>query len=83
MASTPQEPREHLRQALDSLEVDREAKTGEKLLRFRDGLVASGDAHNRPVEAAQDRIINLLDTFTYESMAAVPAMRAYVERQQA
>ena len=65
-----------------SLDDDREAAIVKELLRLRDGLIESGDADSRPVEAARAHVINLVNNFFHERLAAVPTIREYIEARQ-
>jgi hypothetical protein len=63
------------------LEGDQEAEIVRLLLRLRDALSRQepGKALSAPAEAARAEVINLVNNFFYEKLAAVPSIKAYMD----
>ncbi len=49
-----------------------------QLLEVRDGITAEGGVDEQVVEAARDRLLNLVNNFFYEKMNALPELRDYM-----
>jgi hypothetical protein len=71
---------EHLILAvIDALEGDQEAEIVRQLLILRDSLQASGTVQAQPVEAARAQVINIVNNFFFERLAAVPSIKTYID----
>jgi len=74
-----------LLQVIDMLEGDEEAEIVSALLSLRRTLEDQGAGERRTaeVEAAQNRVINLVNTFFREKLEGVPSIRQYILDMQA
>ena len=66
------------------MEDVREAEIVKRILRFRDAIhnLESYEALSAEAEAARDEVINVVNNFFYEKMAAIPKIRDYMESVQ-
>jgi hypothetical protein len=62
------------------MEDAREAEIVRRILRFRDAIhnLASYETLSAEAEAARDEVINVVNNFFYEKMAAIPDIKAYM-----
>lgn len=61
-----------------SLEGVEEEELVRQLLAVRDGITSDGGVDPADVEAAQGRLMNLVNNFFYEKMTALPELREYM-----
>ncbi len=50
----------------------------EQLLEVRNGITATEGVNEQAVEAARDRLLNLVNNFFYEKMTSLPELRDYM-----
>ena len=65
-------------EVVQTLEGVVEAELVTQLLEVRDGITASDGVDTQVVEAARDRLLNLVNNFFYEKMTALPELRDYM-----
>jgi hypothetical protein len=65
-------------EVVQTLEGVVEAELVSQLLEVRDGITASDGVDTQVVEAARDRLLNLVNNFFYEKMTALPELRDYM-----
>ncbi len=61
-----------------TLEGAVEAELVAQLLEVRDGITAADGVDEQVVEAARDRLLNLVNNFFYEKMTSLPELRDYM-----
>jgi hypothetical protein len=72
-------------QVVETLDGDQEAELVKSLLQLRQTLEAqnSGEARSAEVDAAQTKVVNLINTFFRDRLVAMPTIKEYIEQMQA
>ncbi|HEX5630037.1 MAG TPA: hypothetical protein VFY15_00110 [Acidimicrobiia bacterium] len=65
-------------EVVKTLEGAVESELVAQLLEVRDGITAAGGVEEHAVEAARDRLLNLVNNFFYEKMTSLPELRDYM-----
>lgn len=66
-------------EVVHTLEGVEEQELVAQLLEVRDGITAAGGVQEAVVEAARDRLLNLVNNFFYEKLRALPELRTYMD----
>src|SRR5690606_31130073 len=70
---------------VEALDGDAEAELVKSLLQLRQTLETqnTGEARSTETEAARAQVVNLINTFFRDRLAAMPTIKEYVDRMQA